>query len=99
MEAIKSVEVLDNNQLIVVLASGGKTDYQYIYREACEIYWDNDLKAFKSPAPRSFNHAEWFHQIVKVAEKIGVNLTLNSETAWVNVPSNIKEQIMVGKNT
>ena len=99
MEAIKRVEVLDNDQLIVVLASGGKPDYQYVYREACEIYWDNDLKAFKSPVPRSWSHSDWFHQIVSVAKKIGVNLTLNSQTSWVNIPNNVKEQILVGKNT
>lgn len=29
--------------------------YQYVYREAAEVYWDNDLKCFVSPVPREWN--------------------------------------------
>jgi len=99
MEVIERVEILENDQLIVVLASGGDPSYQYVYREGGEVYWDNDLKAFKSPAPRSWSHSDWFHQIVNVAKNCNINLSLNNQTNWVNIPNSIKEQILVGKNT
>ncbi|MBA6254452.1 MULTISPECIES: hypothetical protein [unclassified Colwellia] len=99
MEVIEKVEILENDQLIVVLASGGKPDYQYIYREAAEVNWDDELKAFKSPAPREWSHSDWFHHIVKVAKNFSINLVLNNDTTWVNISNNIKEQILVGKNT
>ena len=52
IEEISKVEILDNQEMYVVLASGGKPMYQYIYREAAEVYWDNDIKGFKAPPPR-----------------------------------------------
>jgi len=38
--------------MYVVLAIGGNPMYQYIYREAAEVYWDNNIKGFKAPPPR-----------------------------------------------
>ncbi len=99
MEVIERVEILENEQLIVVLASGGDPSYQYIYREAAEVNWDDNLKAFKSPPPRQWSHSDWFHHIVKVAKNCSIDLSLNNETIWVNIPNNVKEQIVAGKNT
>ena len=99
MEVIEKVEILENDQLIIVLASGGEPSFQYIYREAAEVNCDNNLKAFKSPAPREWSHSDWFHHIVKGAKNCGINLSLNNETARVNISNNIKEQILMGKNT
>ncbi|WP_432468461.1 hypothetical protein [Agarivorans sp. Z349TD_8] len=97
MEVIERVEVLENGQLIVVLASGGDSSYQNIYREAAEVNWDNNLKAFKSPPPRNWSHSDWFHHIVNVTKKCSIKLILNNETTWVNIPDNVKEQMLVGK--
>ena len=99
MEAIERVEILENDQLIVVLEGDGDPSYQYVYREAAEVYWDNDLKAFTSPAPRNWSHSDWFHHIIKIAKNCNINLSLNTHTKWVNIPNSVKEQILVGKNT
>ena len=99
MEVIERVEILENEELIVVLASGGDPSYQHIYREAAEVNWDDNLKAFKSPTPREWSHSDWFHHIVKVAKNCSIDLSLNSETNWVNIPNNVKEQMVAGKNT
>jgi hypothetical protein len=99
MEVIESVEILENGQLILVLASGGNPSYQHIYREAAEVKWDTNLKAFTSPPPREWSHSDWFHHIVKIAKNCNINLSLNNQTNWVNVPKNIKEQMFAGKNT
>jgi len=37
IELISKVEILDNEEMHVVLASGGNSMYQYIYREAAEV--------------------------------------------------------------
>ncbi len=37
-EEISKVEILKNGEMLLVLASGGKPMYQYIYREAADVY-------------------------------------------------------------
>jgi hypothetical protein len=93
-ESISAIEILDNDEMYVVLASGGKPMYQHIYREAAEVYWDKERKAFKAPAPRKWSHSDWYHQIVSVAASgLGVSLELSSETNWVNVPEQTRAEI------
>lgn len=80
--------------MFIVLASGGKPMYQYIYREAAEIYWDNEAKGFKAPVPRKWTHTNWFKQIVSVAASgLGIRLKLSDFTVWVNVPRQTKIEI------
>lgn len=93
IEEISKVEILDNEEMYVVLASGGKPGYQMIYREAAEIYWDNECKGFKAPAPRKWSHADWFHHIVKVTGNCSIALKLMDSTKWVNVPNEVKIEI------
>ena len=98
METIEKIEILETGQLIVVLASGGDPGYQYIYREAAEVSWDNALKAFKSPSPREWSYSDWFQHIVTVAGNFGIALCLTDETSWVNVPPQTKEEILKERN-
>ncbi|TLX45119.1 hypothetical protein C1E24_20625 [Pseudoalteromonas phenolica] len=99
MELIERVEILENGQLILVLASGGSPSYQHIYREAAEVQWNNNLKAFTSPVPREWSHSGWFHHIVKIAKNCNINLTINNQTSWVNISDDVKKEILSGKNT
>lgn len=100
IEEISKIEILRNGEMFVVLESGGKEMYQYIYREAAEIYWDNEVKAFKAPAPKKWNHSDWFKQIVSVvASGLGVNLKLSNNTSWVNVPEQTRTEICTAQNT
>jgi len=98
-ENISRVEILEGNELIVVLESGGKSEYQYIYREAAEVYWDNDLKAFKSPPPKKWSHADWFQHIVKIAGNCSITLAITDKTDWKNVPKQVKEEICFSNHT
>lgn len=94
IEEISKVEILDNKEMYVFLASGGKPMYYHIYREAAEVYWDSDKKGFKAPPPRKWSYADWFKHIVSVASSgLGISLVLSSKTIWVNVPENIKAEI------
>jgi len=94
IEIISKVEILDNEEMYVVLASGGKPMYQHIYREAAEVYWDNDKQGFKAPPPRKWSHSDWYHHIVSVAASgLGISLELSSSTSWVNVSAQTKAEI------
>ena len=94
IEEISKVEILDNEEMCVVLASGGKPMYHHIYREAAEVYWDDDRKGFKAPPPRKWSHSDWYHHIVSVAGLgLGMTLELTSKTSWVNVPPITKSEI------
>ncbi len=100
IEAISKVEILGNNEMYVVLSSGGKPMYQYIYREGAEVYWDNEIKGFKAPPPRKWSHSDWYHHIVSVAASgLGIQLELSSNTSWVNVPTQTKTEISAKQNT
>ncbi|WP_247663258.1 hypothetical protein [Shewanella sp. MMG014] len=100
IESISKVEILENEEMYVVLASGGQPMYQHIYREAAEVYWDNDIKGFKAPAPRKWSHSDWYHHIVSVAASgLGISLQLSSSTNWVNVSSQTKAEVCAKQNT
>ena len=100
IEEISKIEILENGEMFVVLASGGKPMYQYIYREAAEVYWDNEVKGFKAPTPRKWSHSDWFKQIVSVvASGLGVTLKLSNATIWVNVPKQTKAEICAVQDT
>jgi len=47
IEKISKVEIIDNQEVDVVLKSGGKPTYQHIYREAAVVYWDNVAPEFQ----------------------------------------------------
>jgi len=99
-EDISKIEIMESGEMLVVLSSGGKPMYQYIYREAAEIYWDNEVKGFKAPTPRKWNHSDWFKQIIGVAASgLGINLKLSNATIWVNVPEQTKAEICAVQNT
>jgi len=100
IEEISTIEILENGEMFVVLASGGKPMYQYIYREAAEVYWNKDIKGFKAPAPIKWSHSEWFKQIVNVAASgLGISLKLLDDTSWVNVPEQTKAEMCAVPNT
>lgn len=98
-EIINRIEILDSGELILILESGGDAGYQHIYREAAEVYWDKELKGFKSPKPRECSYLEKYLHIVKVAGNCNILLFLNTSTEFKNISSSIKEEILASNNT
>lgn len=43
-ETINKIVLNDSNELFLLLNSNGESMYQYVYREAAGIYWDNKQK-------------------------------------------------------
>jgi hypothetical protein len=93
-EEIVKVEVLDSSELQLVLGSGGNASYQYIYREARGVYWDNNAGGFRGTERVKWTIVEWFAHIVEVCAGIGVRLELSDTIEWVGVPESAKQEIL-----
>lgn len=94
IEVISKIKILPTGELILLLQSGGKPMYQYIYRSAAGVHWDQDLRGFKSTQPKVWSYSEWFGHICGIVKsELGINLKLTKETSWANVPAADKENI------
>jgi hypothetical protein len=49
-EIIVKVEVLNTGELFLAIKGPGNPNYQYVYREAAGVYWDENRKGFKVKA-------------------------------------------------
>lgn len=57
--------------------------YQYIYREAAGVYWDDSKGCFKSTPPEEWGSSKWYQQIVSVVRSgLGLQLILCPETEY-----------------
>ena len=66
-----------------------------IYRTAKEVYWDSKKHSLHSPKPREWTYAKWFEHIIDVVKSEGsCKLHLTSKTNWINVPFEIKKEII-----
>lgn len=93
-EKIVKIEALATGELQLILASGGEPDYQYVYREARGVYWDNDAGAFKGTERKEWSYADWFAHIVDVCSSIGVSLHLGTTVEWAGISDADKRSIM-----
>jgi hypothetical protein len=79
------------------LDGGGKPSYQYVYRAAAGVHWDNDAGAFKFATKNDNRYARWFAHIRKVLEQeMGVQLRLDCNVTWTNVPEGVRHEIALG---
>lgn len=93
-ETINKIEVLETGELLVGIESQGKPMYQYVYREAAGVYWDQSRKGFKSTPIREWSCYQWFKQIIEVVRSgLGVELKLGANVIWQNVPEKQKAEI------
>jgi hypothetical protein len=94
-EIINRIEVLDTGELLLGLESQGHLMYQYVYREAAGVYWDQDRLGFKSTPMKERSFSQWFKQIVRVVRSgLGVELILGADVIWLNVPEQQKAEIL-----
>ena len=93
-ETITKVEVNEACELLLLLESNGKSDYQYVYREATGVYWDNEFHAFKSTPMKSWSCVQWFSQIVTIAKSVSAELILSKNAKWQGVTIEEQNEIM-----
>ncbi len=69
-------------------------NYQYVYREAAGVYWDENRKGFKSTPMKEWSCSKWFDHIVKtVFVGLAVELKLGSTVSWINIPEEQRNEI------
>lgn len=68
--------------------------YEYVYREAAGVYWDNAKHGFKSASMKEWSCAQWYKQIVSiVCSGLGIRLLLADHVTWSNVSEKEKAEI------
>ena len=68
--------------------------YQYVYREASGVYWDQSRHGFKSTPMKEWSCSQWYKQIIgAVRSGLGVELMLGENVVWANVPEQEKEEM------
>lgn len=95
LETVSNIEIETTDGLLVVrLMGGGKVSYQHVYRAATGVYWDNDAGAFKFNLKSDDRYAHWFAHIREVLDdEMDLQLRLDSNLTWTNVPDNAKREI------
>ena len=94
MESIDTVTITKENTLLLTLQSGGKSEYEYIYREAAGISWNKIHKGFESTTLKEdLSCSQWFSHILKITKECNIEITLSPNVKWNNVPENEIENI------
>ena len=91
---ITKLEVIDTNELSVTPIINWNNFFQFIYRTATGVKWNEKDQCFMSPIPKDWSHLDWYKNIVtSVASEMGVRLIITPKTKWLNVPNCLKEEI------
>jgi len=86
-EIINKVVLTNNNELLLILVGEGKAMYQYVYREAAGVYWDNNQKGFKSTELKEWTVCDWFFHIKEIVKTgLNVDLKVSDTLIWENIP-------------
>jgi len=94
-EIIKKIIVNDQNELVLKVVGRGDPIYQYIYREAAGVYWDEKQKAFKSTPLNERTVSEWFLHIKDIVKSgLNIELSINENVEWGNVTEEEKMKIL-----
>ncbi len=92
--AITKLTVAKDGRLLVYAPLPAGETFEFIYRAARGAYWDVELQALYTEAPRTSSYLERFRHIVEaVASEYGRELVLTDETTWHEVPSDIQRSI------
>ena len=71
-----------------------RTVFSHIYLAAMEVRWIDDSRVLSTPAKPELFNLDWFRQIQKAAlEEYGLVLKVGAGTAWMNIPTDLRDQI------
>lgn len=87
---IKSVEIDVEGRLHLVTTNA---TFPMIYRTATEVHWNPERHSLYSPKPRDWSYEKWFDHILCVAEECNCKLVLSVNTKWINISTELLEQI------
>ena len=96
IEIIKEIVVNNKNELLLKLIGEGNSMYQYVYREAAGVYWDENRKAFKSTPLNEWTESKWFLHIMDIVKSaFNIELCVDEKVKWNNIAD---EEIIKIKN-
>jgi hypothetical protein len=72
-----------------------KEQFPLIWRSATEVHWEPNSYYLYSPMPREWNYIDWYLHILRVIkDECACQLLLAADTNWVNIPDELKHEIM-----
>lgn len=75
-EQVEKISIEGDGEILLQLTSGGRPSYQYVYRAARGVYWDNTRQGFTFSAGSDEPNL-WIDHIRKVVEdELGIELIL-----------------------
>ena len=93
-EIITEAKILESNELLLVLQSGGKPEYSNIYREGVGVYWNNDLKGFVSSERKDWSYPKWFSHIVSTTKGCNIHLVISPTINWHNLSKKDQQEVL-----
>ena len=83
---------IDNKERIYIKPE--TRDFEFIWRDASEVGWDDKKKVLYSPKPKEWTYFDWYRQIIMATKgEYGCQLLLTDKTEWINIPDELKQQI------
>ncbi len=96
LETVSNIEITDDGEIVIALESGGKASYQYVYRAAAGVYWDQDGKAFRFATKKDGLYAKWFAHILNVLDdEMTLQLRLARVVTWTGVSNEVRDEILM----
>lgn len=96
LETVSNIGITDEGVIVIALESGGKPSYQYVYRAAAGVYWDQDAKAFIFATKNDGRYAKWFAHILNVLDdEMGLQLRLANEVTWTAVSDEVRNELLM----
>lgn len=91
---ITNVKILPTNELSVTPVSDSNDNFQFIYRAATGVTWNDDEQCFMSPAPKEWSYFDWYKNIIAtVFSEMGINLIITPQTKWEDIPAGLQREI------
>jgi hypothetical protein len=81
-EFVLEVRRTESNKLLLIVEKGDSS-YQYVYREAVGVYWNEEMNGFESTAIKEWDIRRWYDHILKtVKDTLGVELILKHDVQY-----------------
>lgn len=90
---ILKVAVIEDGRLGVFPADTCAS-YQYVYRAAAGVYWDDGASCFKSTPPHDWSYTQWYKHIHSVVrDEVGLTMVLTPSTIFEAEESGFSDDI------
>ena len=91
---ITKIEILQSGELSVTPVVNWNNSFQFIYRTATGVAWNEKSRCFTSPVPKEWSHLDWYGNIItSVLSEMEVNLKVTPKTEWLHVPESFQRAI------